>query len=281
MKGSHCHKKGCIGKGRKVCHNPTCCSPVLSTNEPTMTCGKCHFVNYCSVACQTQHWPMHRADCVDFETLTLFEMAAFNQRHCSLIDILGCHLHPTHTMTDLQISLYRQVCEQIQLLPKGDKHYSLSCSCNPRRKGIHSPDISLQFDVEQYGGVLVYAICGKEGCRLLERYKPLLLIQPTMTHDRLIFASIPHKKMLMTHNTKFCGTFTLLNNGATALDNVPPGCELYALSNPRDTPDTCNCGYFHVSVMPIMRRINDINDIWYLSEDGADWIELGESEESE
>ena len=41
----------------KVCNN------CRRGNKPTMTCGKCHTVTYCSKKCQTQDWPIHKIFC--------------------------------------------------------------------------------------------------------------------------------------------------------------------------------------------------------------------------
>ena len=40
------------------------CASCFATKIQLQLCSRCHFVFYCSISCQRNHWPMHKSRCV-------------------------------------------------------------------------------------------------------------------------------------------------------------------------------------------------------------------------
>jgi MYND finger len=48
----------------KVCSS--CAQPETTNSGKLKTCGKCHFVYYCSPSCQKTDWPDHKEKCKEY-----------------------------------------------------------------------------------------------------------------------------------------------------------------------------------------------------------------------
>jgi hypothetical protein len=86
------------------------CIACNGPREKKLHCSRCKTAPYCSRACQMQHWPTHKLDCISEE-----EIPALANRECSLV--------ARHELFARAVGCLRRRNRELALLPKDADDY--------------------------------------------------------------------------------------------------------------------------------------------------------------